>query len=252
MARLHLKFRNIRPTVRTATTTLFDAKPWREDDEVKHVLFNAWLRSVSESYGVPAPTLEVIEDEGVGHSAVVYEWGRISLGGWSIISLMHGFRHHLQAMGSTSSEMGDCTDAQSWACSLFYLVRPVMFRKRVREGRIAGVKPWDLLSSETIASMEQEMALVDAEIESRVHGEIEQEVRTSHPENIAPETDEEETQSNPNVLNTTQVMALSGRSRSYVCEHAQDMGGRRGPRGQWLFDSDQVRAFLAQERAEQD
>lgn len=154
MARLHMKFKSIHAGARKAATVLFDSKPWSGTDEDKQTKFERFLSEASAVYGLPQPSLSVVEDsEVVGLVAP----NMIVLNKYSVTSLFNAFRQHMQYMGAVQQQFLDRRDAQAWACSLFYCVRPILFRKRVREGRIWGVNESDLLTSASLASRQAEV-----------------------------------------------------------------------------------------------
>lgn len=256
MARLHLRFRNIKPSVKRATETLFDSKPWSGTDEEKQSKYERWLRDASSAYGIPAPTLEIREDVSVRRGSGGYSWGRITLGAWSLTTMFHQFRHHLQAMGACGAEYGDCDDAQAWACSLFYAVKPRMFRKRVREGRIIGVDADDLLTSATLLARQEEM------YEGEEPGDIAEDSPLSYAvdtvngthDSLRPDEDEEEAAPVPVIdaspepvtheqVNAAYLMATYGVSRSFVSDHAERMGGHKVA-SKWQFSKTDADAYM--------
>lgn len=166
MARLHLKFRNFRPEIVAAATTLFDQKPWTvEDDEQWLKIAQAFTDQVSNAYGVRSAAVDLessyrrrtrvrYEPAQMEHSSmsedeelVEVSPPRIVLTGHSIIVLFKGVRTHALAQGDMEAVSHD--DPWGWACSLFYVVKPAMFRARARERRIKGVTAKDTYSSET-------------------------------------------------------------------------------------------------------
>lgn len=154
MARLHLKFKNIHRKTREAGETLFKSKPWSGNEEEQQGKFERFLREASAVYSVPQPTLAIIPDLDVyGYVAP----NTIVLDKYSVISLFNSFRLHLQYMGTVDAPFPSRNDAQSWACSLFYTLRPIQFRKMVREGRIVSVRAHDLLTSATLAARQDEV-----------------------------------------------------------------------------------------------
>lgn len=256
MARLHLQFRNLNERTKVTTRTLFESGPWSGTDEEKIVKYEQWLKDTSRVYRVPVPTLEIDLSPRVSSREDGYEVGRITLAGWSIVSLFHFYRHHLQAMGSVAAEPGDCSDAQAWSCSLFYSVRPRMFRKRVREGRIVGVNSDDLLSSETLARRLNEMYEDDAPSASPLALEIDT-INGTH-DRLRPEEDDEESPSVP-IIERSQVTPecdsgyiqdVYNVSRSFVSSHAAEMGGWK-PEGssRWRFSLEVVQSYFEQRTA---
>jgi hypothetical protein len=172
MARLHRRFTGIHKTAVAKTQRFFESKPWSGSEDDQQTKFETWLRDVSAVYGVPQPTLTVTTESdrfGLVAPNTVY------LNKFSVTSLFHAFRAHLQYVGTVDVAFYNDDDAQAWACSLFYTCRPILFRKAVRDRRIAGVFPDDLLTSATLASRQDEVdeafaglmaaSLTDEEIE---------------------------------------------------------------------------------------
>jgi excisionase family DNA binding protein len=154
MARLHMKFRNIHTGARNAGETLFASKPWEGSDEDKQSKFERFLAEASAAYGVPTPTFAVIPDTEVQGLVAP---NTIVVAKYSVISVFSAFRQHLQYSGAVDVQFRNPQDAQAWACSLFYTLRPIQFRKMVRAGRIWGVRPNDLLTSATLAARQDEI-----------------------------------------------------------------------------------------------
>lgn len=148
MSKLHLKFKNIREDVLEATEEFFVSKPWEGSNEEKQQKFDYWLAKVSEAYGVETPGLEVVEGNPMLQLMVMaYQEGMIYSRKYSIINTFIGFRRHCQVQGAVTvdpdKQQEDCA---AWACSLFYKLRPFMFRKGVREGKIMLMHPRFLLA----------------------------------------------------------------------------------------------------------
>lgn len=154
MARLHMRFRNINRNVLACSQKFFDSKPWSGSDDDKQDKFEGWLRKASEHYGIPQPTLSVTRESDVFGLVAP---NTIVLDKYSVTSLFHAFRAHMQYTGAVEVVFYDRNDAQAWACSLYYTCRPIAFRKAVRDGHIAGVRADDLLSSATLASRQAEV-----------------------------------------------------------------------------------------------
>jgi excisionase family DNA binding protein len=154
MARLHIQFKNIHAGARKAAKTLFDSKPWSGTDEEKQTKFERFLREASEVYGLPTPTLTV--STALDNQGLVAP-NTICMDKYSVTTLFHSFRAHMQYTGAVDTPFYTPRDAQAWACSLFYTCRPILFRKQVRARRIAGVLPDDLLTSATLAARQDEV-----------------------------------------------------------------------------------------------
>lgn len=107
-----------------------------------------WLSDVSSIYGIDTPTLALgTEEEAHGSGVYLVREQKIILPKCSIVSLMHEFRHHMQSseaapVGRSLNAIED--DARAWSLSLFYAVKPKLFEKSVREGKIFYVNPEDL------------------------------------------------------------------------------------------------------------
>jgi hypothetical protein len=159
MARHHLRFKNFRQPTLDAARALFDASPWRmEDDADKREAYQTFVNAVATTYNIPTALVQVnrfvpgieyvpaiVEVDALEQAEAVHP-PRIVLPKWSILSLFYGTRVHLLANGQ---EPVSETDPTGWAASLFYSVKPVMFRARAREGRIHDVKPQDTYGSQT-------------------------------------------------------------------------------------------------------
>lgn len=149
------------------TLRFIKEKPWSKAVDNRH-LFEVWLHGACLVYEVPCPVLVKTPHHGDRSRPTYGEYkkaegtpenmfGVIVLRKWSVISLLHQFRHHMQANSdllpketyNSSAEQGE--DAQAWACSLFYNVAPRRFRRMARAGRVVGVTPEDLLKRKAAA-----------------------------------------------------------------------------------------------------
>jgi len=267
--RYHLHFKNLHPTVLRAADELFLSKPWTGTDEERYVKFRTFLQRASDAYSVPAPSFEV-DTAGVNHGLALqrmqYDLGQIDCADFSVISTFLGLRAHLQALNVANidglSEAEDnltaqrllANDAVGWACSLFYTVRPTLFRKAVRSGVIQFVAPIDLLSS---ATQERYWA---GEVD--INGKERTQVSPLDEDGVAyiPEDDGDEPpmattgaldqEAGPAPYTTNEVMDILGRSRSYVCAHGTDLGGTQDEAGRWTFARAAIDT-IAQEQAQQ-
>ncbi len=162
MARYHLRFKNFHPGTIRATDELFRSKPWSGTDDEKQDKFERWLRQVANVYGIPAPQLEISDDPLTLLMAGGYSAGTMTLPKFSVLTLFHEFRHHMQfcGVGRAGEVYGEHTamedDAAGWGCSLFYKVRPTLFRKAVREGGVFHVQAEDLLRTVPNVEVEQQ------------------------------------------------------------------------------------------------
>lgn len=153
MPHLHLAFKNFQPAVIEATEALFAAKPWREDILHQVLLGQTWADACVAAYELPPVVLVWNSPEEALAEGTFYEplYGEapdeIRMSKFSIANLFIAFAKHRGAYSRARAG----TNAAGWGLSLFYKVRPMMFRARVREGRIAGVEPRDLYTPETWA-----------------------------------------------------------------------------------------------------
>lgn len=171
MSKLHRSFKNIRVPVRDAALALFEAKPWREVPDEQQKLAQAFVDAAAAAYSVPTPEVNldlvggeealrwygpyeyapaeaVIEGDGIPQSI---QASQIILRKWSIVNLFLCFRAHLLNSGVEARENAE--EPYGWAFSLFYSVKPAIFRARVREGRIGhpAFGEIDLYSRNTLA-----------------------------------------------------------------------------------------------------
>lgn len=153
MTRLHLQYREeaFDRRIIELTKRFISLNPWHRKADHNR-LFDAWLHGANIVYGLPEVLLtQQPTESGVGMYNPAEDgagWPIITLHKWSLVSLFHQYRHHMQANSQTTpyaDEAEQATDAQAWACSLFYVCDPKRFRRMVRLGRIAGVHPKDLL-----------------------------------------------------------------------------------------------------------
>jgi hypothetical protein len=160
MARTHLRFKNFRPAAIDAAAALFAAKPWRmEFGSVEQITASQhFVDVVCAAYHVPTAVVEIdihgyqpaAYTTAVVHMNAMEEIESmtpptIHLSRFSIVSLFIALRMHLLTNGQEQAT----GDPDAWAHSLFYTVKPAMFRARAREGRINGVTARDTFTSET-------------------------------------------------------------------------------------------------------
>lgn len=170
MSKLHRSFKNIRVPVIDAALTLFESKPWSLSPDDQQKAANEFVRAASAAYSVASPEVivDVLDPDGAYyngaysyHPAEAVEGGdglptsvqaaQIILRKWSIVTLFGCFRAHLLNSGVEARE--NTNEPYGWAFSLFYAVKPAMFRARVREGRISAAEfgEIDLYSRNTLA-----------------------------------------------------------------------------------------------------
>lgn len=145
----HKRFARFHPRTLEATDALFSARPSRLTEEERDQAFRTWVKQASEVYGMEEPTFhwDVAADGGGGgfyrpsdHSITM------SPNHPSVTTLLHEFRHALQHQQKGPGMVDEDVevDARAWSLSLYYQVRPRLFAKLVREGRLFHIDPADL------------------------------------------------------------------------------------------------------------
>jgi hypothetical protein len=161
VARLHIKYREgaFDERLLELTRRFIEVRPWRGSYSERIRKFDIWLHGANLVYGMPQVALHVspkMAPHGVGRYVAATDEApaMICLAKFSVISLFHQFRHHMQAnaqAGAYDTDEEGAQDAQAWACSLYYVTDTKRYRKAVRKGRVAGVKPNDLLKTRRTA-----------------------------------------------------------------------------------------------------
>jgi hypothetical protein len=144
MTRPHLKYRkeDFNDETLRATELLFEAKPWRLDLGQLD-LYQRWADVVCDAYAVDPIGIQKVDYDASGFGYIVDPdtgAANIIIGKYSIATLFCSLGAHIAQ---------DSFDHIEWGFSLFYVVRPVMFRRRVREGRIIGLTARDTFSAGT-------------------------------------------------------------------------------------------------------
>lgn len=152
MARLHLKYRNIRPGVVKAVQDLIHAKPHTvEISAEKLALAQNAANLICAEYGVKAPNIEITPT--IRRASAYRPSQRDALGGestaqivlrkFSVFTLLSSLAQHINSKRTFQFER------RAFAASAFYLANPVTFRKAVRDGRIKGVDAVDTFTAES-------------------------------------------------------------------------------------------------------
>lgn len=153
MARLHLKYRNIRPGVVQATRDFLSERPSQlgADDQAR--LAQVLADEICGEYGVDAPAIIVpapwasagweYERPSVDSLGDEIAPARIHLRSFSVFTLLSGIARHLNELRQFQFA------PRAFAASTFYLAAPSTFRKAVRSGRIAGLTARDTFTAES-------------------------------------------------------------------------------------------------------
>lgn len=226
--RLHTRYRHVKHEAVSASERLFELKPWRikgddNAEEVLTTLVQTWADEMCRIYEVPHvsivvdykngtrygnynPVTVLVDEEGNGEGM---QEAQIVLGYFSLTNMFWRFASHLYVSGALEVVQRPDEDSWdfygrqnlapfAWACSLFYLCKPVMFRARVREARISGIAPSETYCSETLAQME------DAGIDPSLRDALDQ-LRNAENEAVSldePATSEEDQLAEANLLTT--------------------------------------------------
>jgi hypothetical protein len=165
----HRKFSRFHRRTLEATRALFTARPSTLSREEVDVVFKEWISTVSAAYEVEVPRLVWSEDLPL-HGMYVPSEKTLYMQRASITTLLHEYRHHLQAAGKqmkvpTAEEQTLIVesinpegrtreetiqliqsaaieyDAYAWSMSLYHKLRPEQFKRMVRAGRIHFISP---------------------------------------------------------------------------------------------------------------
>lgn len=102
----------------TATRTLIHTKPAHLTTSQAHIIFTAWLTTVSNAHHIPPPQLTwgPADEHGGGRYTPHNE--TITLDRISIARLVHEYRHHLQHHGHQTTGLNIEQDAQTWTAHI--------------------------------------------------------------------------------------------------------------------------------------
>lgn len=145
----HLRFRNFDKRTIAATDALFSARPSRLSHEERDVAFRQWVEEVSDVYGMEPPSFEWSDDAddcGGGFYRPSDHSITMSRNHPSVTTLLHEFRHALQGANAGAPQVDSDVevDARAWSLSLYHQVRPQLFDRMVRAGRIFHISANDL------------------------------------------------------------------------------------------------------------
>ena len=145
----HKRFRNFNARVVEATDALFSARPSQLSHEERDVVFRKWVNDVSEAYGMEPPSFRWSTEADFGGGGFYRPLDHsitMSPNHQSVTTLIHETRHALQTKGKGAPMISPDieVDARAWSLSLYYKVRPNLFKRLVREGRIFHISPADL------------------------------------------------------------------------------------------------------------
>jgi len=111
-----------------------------------------WLGEMSDWWDMPQPAFRVDPTERSAGRYILPPVDAIVLPYPSIVTLLHEFRHALQAhgrvrsLGNNPTEEAKEDDARAWSLSLYWQAAPRTFTRLVTEGRILYVTPAEVAS----------------------------------------------------------------------------------------------------------
>lgn len=147
----HKRFSAFHQRTVEATDALFASRPSQLSHGERDRVFRDWVTEVSGAYGMEPPTFRWdvdADDAGGGYYRPADHSITMSPNHPSVTTLIHEFRHAMQAKEAGAAQVSPDieVDARAWSLSLYYQVRPRLFERLVREGRIFHVSAKDLSS----------------------------------------------------------------------------------------------------------
>lgn len=145
----HKRFTSFDQRTLDATDALFAARPSQMSPAERDVAFRQWVSTVSAVYDMEEPSFSwdtEADSGGGGYYRLADHSITMSPNHPSITTLIHEFRHALQhkEKGAPMVDRDVEVDARAWSLSLYHRVRPRLFERLVREGRIFHITPDDL------------------------------------------------------------------------------------------------------------
>lgn len=145
----HKRFTRFNQETLDATDALFSSRPSQMTQAEREVAFSAWVERVSQAYDMEVPTFHWDTEADMGGGGFYRPADHsitMSPNHPSITTLIHEFRHALQSKGKGAAMVDPDVeiDARAWSLSLYHKVRPRLFDRLVREGRIFHIRVEDL------------------------------------------------------------------------------------------------------------
>lgn len=146
----HRRFKHFNKKTLRATEKLL--KNWATNSEEENLRkMRNWLKDVSEIYQINFPMLQVVANAGAGCYSP--QANKIFIKKLSVVTLLHEFRHALQAQGRAPQYVqgtppeergGFEDDARAWSLSLYFKVAPRTFKRLATENQIFFVTAEDV------------------------------------------------------------------------------------------------------------
>lgn len=145
----HKRFTRFNQATLDATDALFSSRPSQMTQPEREAAFSEWVEKVSEAYGMEVPAFHWDTEADMGGGGFYRPSDHsitMSPNHPSITTLIHEFRHALQhkRKGAAMVDPDVEIDARAWSLSLYHTVRPRLFDRLVREGRIFHITVRDL------------------------------------------------------------------------------------------------------------
>lgn len=142
----HLRFTKFHTKTIEATKNLFALRPSGLTDSERAEAFKNWVDNISEIYGMDKPDFYWDEEADYGGGGFYRPLDHsitMSPNHPSIVTLIHETRHALQhkEKGAPMITRDIERDARAWSLSLYYKVKPNLFKRLVTEGRIFHINP---------------------------------------------------------------------------------------------------------------
>lgn len=106
---------------------------WKGTDQEKYKFSRLWLAYMSEVDKIPLPALIYIDSDELrqqtGGGIYNNNYNVIILSKWSLVTLIHEYRHAVQHAREMLEE-----DARAWSVSLFRRACPKAYRRAVEKG----------------------------------------------------------------------------------------------------------------------
>lgn len=135
-------FKNIDKRTIKATKKLIKSGLWKKDLSTEHKvkICNEWLETVSEIYGIEVPKFRFDESEAMymktgGGCYEPFEKRITLFKKFSLVTLLHEFRHHMQyELDLSLFRRNHEEDARAWSISLFKAAAPKSYKNAVEKG----------------------------------------------------------------------------------------------------------------------
>lgn len=154
MTAYHLRYKHLDRRVIAAARELLGARTSALPAGQAQAAFERWLAAAAATYRVPVPELRIVPPARCGGHGRYLAPGTILMPRYSLITLWHEFRHHLQEHGrplieNTGRPWADAeTDARAWSLSLYHAADPALLARLVNQGKVLHLRPADLAGAD--------------------------------------------------------------------------------------------------------